>query len=260
MEETHQATKKISITGTISESFNSLKGIKGYLWLLIILMIAITALLNFISHDVLKIDVKEPPFYFAYIILPIITNIIIAPFYAGAIMICVSHLRQETIKIKTGFSYFNLYFQLGLAMAIIGFLGSLFIIILNIPALANILGQHKIWLDFVGGIYSLFIYTFFILTIPLIADKKYRPLHAMKESCKRISSHWIKILIIIVLTYLIMLLCTIPLLVGVLLGHFYIVILGGVLLAILLIWVLPFLFMIQGMIYYKLDENQQVRS
>lgn len=261
MEETHQITKKnIHMTGTISESFSSLKGIKGYLWILIILMIAITALLNFISHDILKIDIKNPPFYFAYIVLPIITNIIIAPFYAGAIMVCVKHLRQEVINIKTGFSYFHLYFQLGLAMAIIGFLGSLFIVIMNIPALVTVLGQHKLWLDVVGGIYSLLIYTFFILTIPLIADKKYRPLQAMMESIKRVSHHWIKVLIIIILTYLIIVLCTIPLLIGVMLAHFYLVILGGVVLAILLIWVLPFLFMIQSMIYYKLTENQEVRS
>lgn len=246
--------ENFTISGIIGDSFSSLKGIKGKVWLNVFFMLIITALLNLFAYSILSIDIVYPPFYFAYIVMPIVTNFFIAPFYAAAVMVCVSHLRKESMSIKKCFSYFFQYFSLGLALAIIGLLASLFIIIINIPAIINYIGQHKIWLDLVAGLYSLFIYTFFILTIPLIADKKLRPLPALKESCRYISQHWIRTLIIIMITYLIILLCTIPLLIGLLLAHRYIVLLGGIIIIVLFIWVVPFLFMIQGMIYHRLVD------
>lgn len=225
------------------------------IWIVVLVTISIASLVNYLSTLVLGIEPSQTPFYLDYIILPLLTNILIAPFYAGSIMVAIRKARQEKMDPGSGFQYFNPYLYIVITMVIVGFVSSCFVIMVNHPAISAKLNNFKLIFNFLTGILSTLIYSFLILAIPLVADKKYSPLPALSKSIQLTTPVWYKIFALILFGYLCIVVSMIPTILGLLLMNSYVIFLGVLMTLIALIWVVPFIFLIHGVIYRTLTEK-----
>lgn len=250
---------KIGIIDTLNQAWQSIRGSKAAIWLVAIIMIIIGGLLNLLVYRLFQIDFENPPYWIRYIGIPIITNLIIAPFYAGALMCAIRHIRGEKISPRCGFQYFNYYFSVAIAMTIVAFIASLGVLIVNLPTVSRVLGHSRGWFDILAALFSTFVYTFFLLTIPLITDKNQQPVEAMQQSIQIIKPHWLRVFAILIITYVIVLLFTTPMMLGEIFSNTILLMIGIALLVIALIWIIPWVFLIQATIYHRLVNNYSFR-
>lgn len=245
---------ELQVIATLNQAWKHIKGAKLAIWLVVICMILISTLLNLLVYSLFGIDEMHTPYWIRFILMPILSNVLVAPFYAGAVMTAIQHIRGEKTVPASGFFYFKYYLPLAIALIIITFIASIGMMIINIPTVAASFGKNISWLEGLAALYSTIIYTFFILTIPLIADKNKQPFKAMRASFNLVKPHWLKVFAIILISYFVILLFTVPLFLGISFMKTLAIIIGGIILIGAAIWLIPWIFMIQGMIYHLLVD------
>lgn len=140
----------------------------------------------------------------------LVLTAVMYPFIAGINMVGIRQAAGQPVRFAEVFSHFGRTLPLLVAGILMG-------ILLNLGFLLFIL----------PGIY---LAVAFMLTIPLIAERKLSAWDAMMTSCKAINQHWFKVFFLYILLGIILVISMIPLLIG-------------------LIWTLPLLIVAQGVLY-----------
>lgn len=242
----------LTIRSVIDRAWPLTTGAKAPIWIVVLVTLSIAIIVNYIATLAFGLQPNQSHFYLDYIILPLITNILIAPFYTGSIMVAVRRARDEKVDPGTGFQYFTPYIYIVITVVIVGFISSCFVIFINHPSISAKIQDLKPIYTFLAGILSALIYAFLILSIPLVADKNYSPLTAIQKSIQLTSPVWYKIFLLILFGYLCIIISLIPCIIGLLLMNTYVIWLGIILTVIALVWVVPFLFLIHGVVYRML--------
>jgi len=244
--------KDISVIAVFSNAWKLVKGSKGPIWNVAILILLIAATLEWASNRMIDINLQHTHYFIRYITLPILTNILIAPFYAGAIMVAIHHTRGETINIKSGFQYFHRLIPILITVVIIGLVSSLLTMIINIPQIAYSLGKALPYFDLIALIFKLFVYSIFVLSVPMVIDKNYSPGEALATSVLIVKPHCLRVFAIFFTAYLCLFIILTPTFLGLILNNDTLMIIGSVINVFLLIWLLPFAFLLIGDIYHRL--------
>ncbi len=251
---------KLSVAHVFSEAWHLVKGCKGPVWAILILVIPASIVLGVISASLFHIN--SVLLYIGHILMPLINAIAMAPFFGGAMMVAVKQARHEPITGKTGYYYLHRTMALIITMVIIAFLAHIFSrIILPLVALAWLL--QPLWIEMltigaINAIFMLVVYTLTALSIPLLLDQNQSPISALKLSYRYVKPHFFKVLLIILLLPIISGITGILAMIGQKLGP-YVEALGFILFGVLHIWLFPFFFLVIAILYRRL-VNQQTPS
>lgn len=246
----------IAIGATLSSAWALTKGAKWPIWavLLIGLLILFPVLLALNYLATVLTGQSAASAHPLHIMLPIyfIEYLIVAPFMAGAIMVAIKHTRKESITAGTGFHYFRKYLPVVIVFVVVNILTYIPVLLINGMSFFVDGESFKFVLEILSSILSMIIYSFFILSLPLVLDKNYSPFKALMTSPRLAKSHWLKIFTLLIITMLYFLAAVIPLTLGLLLKNIAIIILGLAIFIIVLIWLIPLIFLIQALIYNAL--------
>lgn len=100
--------------------------------------------------------------------------------------------------------------------------------------------------------YVLVIGVLFCLSLPLVVDKTSSPFAALTHSAKITSRHFLKILCMFIVLILIYVIALIPLGLGLYFHNNIISILGGLILFLAMLWLIPLKYLMLGVVYHKL--------
>lgn len=243
----------ISVGSIFSTAWGKLPGAKAPIWSIAITFVLLGALIEWMSLHYINTENETLLYTLRHILIPILTNLCIAPFYAGSFMVAIRHVCSKPINMRSGYRYFNQYVAIATAMVIIGILSNLVVMVVNFPTLANYFGSKEPYLELFAGIYSLFVYALFVFTLPLIIDQRYKITKALLASVKLAKPHLLKIVVIFVLAYLCIFLATIPALIALSIGKWAVLrLLGSLFFIIALIWLLPFFFLLCAELYHRI--------
>lgn len=206
---------KIVIGSIIAEAWQRTKGNKGEVWLAAFLYIVAAFSINFtvgLAVNYLSFGPQNTTHALKFNLLIYELLIIIAttPLYAGMLMIGVKLARDEEVFATEIFAYYNKTLPLAIGVALVHILCVIGLILLVLP-----------------GVYLIFAY---MMTIPLIADRKIKVWDALETSRKYISRHWFAFFGFILF-----------------LSLFFVV--GAMLLFIGLIWTFPVIVIAFGILY-----------
>lgn len=245
--------RTFAIWETIGEAWELIGGSKWPIWAIAILIFVAFVVVQTIILFIFGIDLQNPPVLYAYLIMQCITNIVIAPFVGGATMLGIKRARGETITPRSGYHYFHKTIPLMITLLIIAVLANIINYIVHLPAIVIAVGLHTGWLDLIANIIFLLVYTFLLLSVPLVIDKNLPPLTALKMSFEIIKHCWFKVLVLIIIVWLFFIIAAIPFFVGSMI-HPYARLLGWVIFIIALVWLIPLLSLITGILYHKLVD------
>lgn len=240
----------------LAEAWEATSSAWGPLWAIIIVMcIAVIIVLLLISLIFkVPVDIQEQAILYRSLIMPIILAIVAGPFYGGAIMVAIKRARNEPVRGKTGFQYFHKTWQTMLTLGIIEFLANITIYIIR-TASADMTTPHPYmaWWYLLAAVVTIFVYVFSILAIPFVVDKNFSPLHALYRSYKTIRPCWFRTLVLLIALYLFYVIASIPLIIGAMI-HPIAQIFGFIVLAVALIWLVPYTYLVLGYLYHKLVD------
>lgn len=245
--------RTFSIGTVLNESWALVQGSKWPIWAIAILIGLASLIIQLIITGIFRLDPEEPPVIYHYLIMPIINNAVIAPFFAGSLMVAIKRARGEAVDARSGFRYFGKTWPVVLTLIMIAFTANLLNYIVHLPSLVIALDLHTGWLNLIAAIVSALIYVFFVLSVPLVVDKNHTPWGSLRASYHIIKHCWLKVLILLVVVYVFFIIAMIPLYVGSMI-HPYVKLLGVLILIAALIWLLPFMFLVQGVLYHKLVD------
>ena len=250
---------KIPIIKTLKTAWHELAGTKMPIWSIAVLFILLTATVEWIANAFIQFDSPHSHYWIHHILAPIIIDFSVGVFYGGGIMVAIHHKRKTKVDIKTGYQYLHRFWPAATAMMIIGFLSSLPTLFINIPIIAQRLGTRLPYLDLASILFSFIIDAIFILSIPLIMDKNESAKAALVHSFKITKPHVISIFLLLFLSYCGLFLSALPILIGTSFNHPLILTFGIVFFVAAMIWLLPFLFIVTGEIYYRLVDDATQR-
>ena len=254
MEDNIQPQKPtVVIWETISEGWKLVAGGKWPMWAIMVLGAVASFVIQMLMAFIFRFDPQNPPVFYHYFLIPCISSIVVAPFYAGAVMVGIKRARGEVVTPSTGYQYFNKTISLMVTMLIIAFLANVAMYIMHLPAVVAGVGSQIVWLSLLASIISILVYVFLFFSIPLVTDKNLTPWQALKASFNTIKRAWFRVLVLLVIMYLFFLIAMIPFLVGALI-HPYARMLGIAVLVLALIWLIPLAFYTQGVLYRKLVD------
>lgn len=249
--------KTFGIGSILNKAWSLTDGIKWPVWAVFLCLVVTAFIVMSILNWVFGVKMPEQPPSLAYeLIAPVILNAITAPFYTGALMVTIKKARGDSINPSSGFQYFNKYIPLAITLAIIGFLMRLPMFILNISASGS-LGASGMLLDLLAGLITLVLFSFLMLAVPLVADRNLGIAKAFNQAIKFASYklNWLKIACLLLISYLIFFVIMLPILLGVIMHNWIILVIGIAIFAILIIWIVPYLVAINGLVYHKLCDS-----
>jgi len=251
----------VYISNTFNTAWSKLSGAKAPIWSVAITFVFLGALIEWLTQRYLTAENGTVLYILRYAIIPILTNLCIAPFYGGSLMVAIQHVRGQSIHLLSGYRYFQYYIPTAICMVIIGFLSNLAAMIINLPPLASLFGSKLPYLELAAGIYSLVIYALFLFSIPLVLDQHYKVSTALITSVKRAVPYLPKIIILFLLAYLFVFLATIPALIALGLEKWaFLKLIGSLFFIAVLIWLLPFFLLLCAELYQRIILQPQKLS
>jgi hypothetical protein len=178
---------------------------------------------------------------------------VIAPFFGGAVMTAILCARGESVQAKTGFRYLNRSVAVIITLFLIALFANIITYIVHLPSIMTMLGSHIGWLHILAAIIAVLVYVFCFISVPLAIDKNKSPGAALLTSFHIIKHCWLKVLVLLIIIYIFFIIALIPLYIGAMI-HPYAKLLGAVITTIALIWLTPFILLIQGVLYHKLVD------
>jgi len=244
---------KLSIGCVFKSAWQKLHGSKASIWSIAIVTLLIILTIAYLSNLITTTS-QLMHYVLSFVFFPVVLYLLIGPFYGSSFMIAIKRFRNEAVDIKTGYQYLQHYTKTAVTMMIIGIISNIISMILNIPWIEQALGRSLPYFDLLGGLFSLLIYSLFILSVPLVIDKNYNVGQALKASFNSVKPQVIRVFLIFLLAYLLLFIIYIPAIIGLILHNGLVILLGGLFFIIVLAWFLPFLFLLGGTIYHRLVD------
>lgn len=250
--------KPFHIRAILKQSYGLLYGSKWAIWIGVILLVLISTLTSAIIFLIAK---QNPAHYDTlHFISLLISTAISSPVLAALFLVGAKRSRGEVVHADIIISYFKRFIPLACAAVIL-------FIIREITSGFVVLHPNQSPYMIILAILTLIVSVFLMLTLPLVADKELNPFKAMITSIKKVSGHWFKVLLLVILmglgfilTYAITLgLCVLiihgvaMLLNTVALKAVLISIVSAVAL-IMSIWLVPYCFVVSGVMYHELVD------
>ena len=201
-----------SISDVIKEAWQKTDGVKGTFWAALIIAIIGIPVGIFVIILAISILLGMPASLIQIIpyLVQIVLFIILLPFIVGIIMIAVRRSVELPVRFSIIFDYFGYTIPIVIAFLLTNLLVTIGLMALLIP-----------------GYYLLIAY---FCTLPLIVEKNLGPWKAMEASRKAVTHHWFKVFFTFLFMSLIVIISAIPFGIG-------------------LIWTLPMIFNVQGILY-----------
>lgn len=253
------STQSFKVMNVLDEAWNLLKGSKWKIWLGLLGIVILLMFLNFIIAKALGYNLdtmQNMPLWATYGLFPLLTNILIAPIYAGCIMVGIKRARNESLTSTAAYKYFHMYIPLAITMVLVNLIPTVIALLLNIAITKMNLGVNRSIAEIIIVLVSVTVYSFLLLSMPLVADRHFSPLTAIKTSIQKISPHWPKVFLLLLIGYVFLFVSAIPMSLGRQLENSMIILVGSILFVIAVVWLIPFLFMIQSMIYHHLVDKE----
>lgn len=245
---------RFTINETLSEAWQLVKGSKWPIWAIAIFIGISSLVIQFLFIRILRINQVTPSIHDSYLFMPILNSIVIAPFFSGAIMTAVKRARGQKINATSGYQYFNKTIPVMIGMGLIALFATIMNYIFHLPIISSTVGRYIVWFYLLAWAISILVYTFTILTTPLIVDKNHTAWKSLIISFQITKHSWFKILLLMLILYIFFVVATIPLIVGAMI-HPYAKLFGVAIFILILVWLLPYIFLIQGLIYHKLVDQ-----
>jgi uncharacterized membrane protein len=212
-----------NIGDVISEAWNKTSGLKGPFWgASIIIMAIVFAVVIALSVTMVAMGGQQnQPGVLARIIIQLVITAVMYPLMAGILMMGVRRSVNLPISFNLAFSYFGYTVPVVVAAILVTIMTAIGFALLVIP-----------------GIYLSWAY---MLTVPLIVEKKLGPWQAMEASRRAITHHWFKVFFLFILMFLILGVSMIPLGLG-------------------LIWTYPMMVNIVGILYRDIFGVEEARA
>ena len=254
----------LEIKSILKQSWKSLKGSKWAIWIYLIpsyIVMRIPSLLikpkHLVGNFFITTITHAVVLHFIYMLIAIA---IAAPLVTTAVLTAVKRARGQTVYYNDGYSYFDRWFSIALASCII-------YLLYPITAMLGIAtANHVILLSAVLMFFVL--HPLFLLVLPLIADKKLGVFSAFRESIRLVLNNWFKIFLLLLTASFIFIVCyglivIFSVIVDVVLAAFFHTIslnhmmnlLSFSLRILLMVWFIPYYFMIIGRVYHQLVDN-----
>ncbi len=176
----------------------------------------------------------------------------------GLLKISIERARGNPVSASMGFKYFSRLIPVLLTVIVVLILTELPQIIMLIKELfsgVKITNIHQILpVEIIQIIYGLIVGAFLYLSLLLAVDNTNSPFTVVKRSFKATRHHWLTIIGIELMVFLIIFVAYIPMQLGIFLQNQIVHIIGGIFLSVALIWILPFVFLVRGVVYHKLID------
>lgn len=277
MREPMPATRRLGVFETIREAWELTKGSKWAIWAPVLVIFGVCvgfALifglgLGFIHKMTQNAGSLEALAKLATVIisLTLIAGILLLLFFmfglfAGVIKVTLERARGNLVSGSTGFHSFSR------AMALF-FTNLLLIIIVEVPLIIALvfvlrhaqvktlnelsppafIATHAIMYS-----YGLIVGSLFYLASFFAVDQTKNPFLALGRSVKTSIPHWLRIMGIVLMVYVISFVLYIPTLLGAYLHNTPLLLIGSILFFVAIIWLIPFLMLIPAVIYHKLVD------
>jgi len=253
MERVTQPT--LNVGAILKTAWHNVKGSKWPIWAPFLVAALLTAVIYTISFFSLA-NFTNQHFLFFQLLIPVMTNVIVAPLYVGAIMVAIKKVRQESIDGASGFKYFHLYIPLVIVALMVSLAGSAPHLL--VAYLVVTTKEVSIFLDIIMVLISLVIAIFFLLALPLVADKSKAPFVAIKQSLVTMPRYLPKVLLIFLVGYLFIFIAVLPAVIGMSINMIFhnvlIMYVGVAISAAASVWLVPFYILLVGVIYHHLID------
>ncbi|HEV2523695.1 MAG TPA: hypothetical protein VGU44_01000 [Gammaproteobacteria bacterium] len=172
--------------------------------------------------------------------------------WSGLAKMTIEVARGHSVSVSMGFKYFSRAITVAFTLVIYG--------LFMLPTLIF----NSFHLSILSIIYGFLVSTFFYLSTLFAVDKTKSAITAVTYSFRAIRPHWLKILGLNVLIYMASYNLMIPIEVGISSHYTSLIIIGYFVMLIAMIWLLPFMFLLQGVVYHKLtvlpeSESERIR-
>jgi hypothetical protein len=250
---TLNAKPTFHIIDVLQNAWHLVRGHKWPIWAIAIFAGVISVLLQLVIGFIFHVDPQNLSYSYRYLFMPLISSIAVAPFLGGAIMIAILAARGQAVDAKTGFRYLYKAGPVILTLFLITLLASILPFVLHLPWVAIALNSHVGWLNILAKVIALFVYLFSFISLPLIIDKNYSPWQALIGSFQVIKQCWFRTFVLFIIMYALFTLATLPAYMGAMIdpwGRF----IGTLVMILISVWVIPFILLIQGVLYHKLID------
>jgi len=225
-----------SIGEVLHEAWEKINGCKGSIIGAGLIAYGLMLLVGFVFGLVIGILAaltKSPELLFVFnLLVNIVSTVLVYPLFAGVFLIGIRRAGNYPVRFNMVFACLNqavpllltallmnlvIYVPIGLLLGLVyligGFSGGLFV-------LAGLLAT--VYATYIGISYS--------LALPLVFERGLSPWQALETSRKAISQRWFKVFALMLLVWLLMTLSAIPLMIG-------------------LIWTIPLMIVVFGVLY-----------
>lgn len=245
--------RSFNLSEVFTEAWQRVRGNKWAIWAIALPLGLIAIIVQYLIGRIFHMDAQGSSTFYRYLLMPLINAVVVAPFYAGAFMTAILCARGQPIGPKTGFQYFSKSVPVIITMLIIAFAANIITYIAHLPALGNAMNFHTGWLNLIAILITIVVYLFTLFSVPLVVDKNLSPVPAIKTSFQIIKHCWLKTLALLIIMYVFFIVAMIPFYVGAMI-HPIAKIIGGLITIGILIWLVPFIFLLQGVLYHKLVD------
>ncbi len=250
-----QAKPQFTISYILNHAWECTRGAKWPIWATALMLIVVTIGVGIIANILFGTHPSGLNYWVDYIITPTVTNILSAPLVAGLYMVAIKRTRNEAINATSGYQYFPSFIPTAITLVIISIVSSIPLLIVNWPPIARELGHSLATANLVTVLLAALVYTFWFIAIPLVTDKKQNPQQALAHSFRLISPVWLKTYGLIMVIYFFLIVSLLPFAIGFLLHNILVIYLGAIILIAIAIWLLPFIFMVPGVVYWLLTNK-----
>jgi len=243
-----------SIPQVLGDAWHLVRGNKWPIWAVALVVLIVPMIIQLLALQPLFRLAPSLLIIYQFLLLPLIKYIVVAPFFGGAVMTAILCARHEAVQASTGYRYLNKSWALIVTLFIIALLSNVLSCIVHLPWVMT-LHFNTAWLGIPVALIELLVYVFLFISVPLVIDKNKTPWNGLVTSCRIMQHYWFKTFIILILiVFILFTIAMIPLSIGMMMHSPYIKLLGAAITIIALIWLVPFSFLVQGMLYHKIVD------
>jgi len=246
--------QKLTVFGTISEAWKLTHGTKWAICLPILFVVLpayLAIIFMAVSFFLGKFSSTTGGIF---LVIGIGLIYLIIGCVTGALKVSIERARGNSVSATSGFHSFSRVIPIVLTLLLVGIIllpGNLFH---YIPGLNTQTMSAKITVFILQTAYGLIVGPLVYMSFPLIVDKINSPFSALSRSFKAAWPHWFKLIGIFVIAEIVSLLLWAPFMLGMNLKMQGLAFAGLGVMFLAIVWAMPFLFLIQGVIYHKLFD------
>ncbi|MCH9769760.1 MAG: hypothetical protein K0U12_02665 [Gammaproteobacteria bacterium] len=279
---------KFTISGVIGGAWHKLKGSKGIIWGTAALMLLIAIGFGIVGgiFSGIAAYLHNHALVFIADIIQLLLNGAMAVFFIGVLIVAINKARQQAVTVHSAFmhlkrfwaTYFTWIVLMLIAMLIYAFGIAGYAFGLWASGNFEVIAQALANKSFVGvqigsgffvfsGLYFLgfiavmyFIMSFLRFSLPLVYDKQLSTFNAIGRSVKMAAPHWFRNFILtFVVNFIVAIIIIAPVLITGLMHSGLLLFVGIVASILIVVWALPYVFLLYGEAYQQLDKLYEKR-